>query len=302
MAGRGDLSTPEYAPMTLTRGKLWREGRDALAMGGIMTAALDARVLAMHLFGLDQTGLIMSEAMEVGEGDRRDYQALIDRRLDGEPVARILTRQEFYGRVFMLNPATLIPRPETELLVDIGLSHLRGRAAPEILDLGTGSGCIVLSLLAEIPDALGTGIDLSPDAVAQARENAISLGLASRFAAVEGHWYDPIEAQKFDLIVSNPPYIARAVIAGLERGVREFDPALALDGGEDGLDPYRIIVPGARERLVPGGLLAVEIGFDQGAAVAGLFEANGFVAEIAKDLAGHDRVVSGKVRESVAGG
>lgn len=276
----------------LTRGQLWRSARDRLADVGIETAALDARVLLQFSLGIDQTQLIATEAEPVSDAGIKAYDALVSRRLGREPVARIVGQQGFYGLEFGLNAATLIPRPETEMLVDFGIGHLKGRNDAAILDLGTGSGCIALSLLANLRGANGVGVDLSPEAVGQARENAVALGLAGRFEAVAGSWFTPVAGRRFDLIVSNPPYIASDVIAGLAPEVAQYDPALALDGGPDGLGPYRIIAAGAANHLRPGGALAVEIGFDQGPAVAHLIENAGLSGVgVEKDLSGHDRMV-----------
>lgn len=277
--------------MSLTRGQLWRSARDQLASVGIETAALDARVLLAHCLGLDRTQLIASEAAPVGDADIAAYEALVARRLAREPVARIVGRQEFYGLDFSLNEATLIPRPETEMLVDFGIARLKGRQGATILDLGTGTGCIVLSLLANLPDAKGVGVDLSARALVQARENAVVLGLDNRFAALEGSWFAPVEG-RFDLIVANPPYIASDTVKELAPEVALYDPGLALDGGQDGLEPYRAIAAGAADHLDPGGVLAVEIGFDQGARVLRLLEDAGLSGVgVEKDLAGHDRMV-----------
>lgn len=278
----------------LTRGQLWRQGRDRLAAKAIDTAALDARVLLQFSLGLTQTQLIASETDPVSEGDIATYDALILRRLAHEPVARIRGVQEFYGLEFGLNAATLIPRPETEMLVDFGIDRLKAHPAPNLLDLGAGTGCIGLSLLDNLPKASGTGIDLDPDAVRQMAENARYLGLDGRYTALEGNWFSPVSGAFFDLIVSNPPYITPDVIEGLAPEVALYDPRLALDGGPDGLAPYRIITDGALNHLNPGGTLAFEIGFDQGAAVAALLESAGFArVAVTKDLAGHDRMVTG---------
>jgi len=228
----------------------------------------------------------------VDDADIAAYEALLVRRLAREPVARIVGRQEFYGLDFSLNEATLIPRPETEMLVDFGVARLKGRKGAMILDLGTGTGCIVLSLLANVPGAKGVGVDLSARALEQARENAVALGLDDRFEALEGSWFSPVAGERFDLIVANPPYIASEAVKGLAPEVFRYDPALALDGGADGLGPYRVIVAGAADHLAPGGVLAVEIGFDQGDRVSRLFEDAGLSGVgVEKDLAGHDRMV-----------
>lgn len=278
--------------MPLTRGQLWRSARDRLAGAGIETAGLDARVLLAHCLGLDRTQLIASEAEPVDDADIAAYEALLVRRLAREPVARIVGRQEFYGLDFSLNEATLIPRPETEMLVDFGVARLKGRKGAMILDLGTGTGCIVLSLLANVPGAKGLGVDLSARALEQARENAVALGLDDRFEALEGSWFSPVAGERFDLIVANPPYIASEAVKGLAPEVFRYDPALALDGGADGLGPYRVIAAGAADHLAPGGVLAVEIGFDQGDRVSRLFEDAGLSGVgVEKDLAGHDRMM-----------
>lgn len=278
--------------MNLTIGRAWRAARDRLAGSGIENAARDAQLLAREVLGMDATGLILAEGEVLTPETLAAFEALVSRRLSGEPVARIRGTQEFYGLSFALGPETLIPRPETEMLVDFGLGVLKDRPAPRILDLGTGTGCIALALLANLPGATGVGIDLAPDAVAQARANAMTLGLAGRFAALEGDWFGPVAGERFDLIVSNPPYVAGGTIAGLSPEVRDFDPRRALDGGPDGLDPYRIIAGAARAYLRPGGWLALEIGFDQGQMVRSMLSGAG-LAEIgvAPDLAGHDRMV-----------
>lgn len=278
-----------------TIGQAWRVLRDRFAAAGLPNCALDARLLTRHVLGLDETGLILAERDPISEHDHAALDALAARRLGREPVARILGVQEFYGLPFALNGATLVPRPETELLVDFGLAVLRERMAVRLLDLGTGTGCIALALLANLPDARGLDIDLAPQALAQARDNADRLGLADRFEARQGDWFGPLAAgEKFDLIVSNPPYIASPVLAGLAPEVLDHDPALALDGGPDGLAPYRVIAASAGAVLAPGGALALEIGFDQGAAVAALLVDAGLArVEVARDLAGHDRMVSG---------
>lgn len=276
-------------------GQIWRAIRDRFAAAGLDNPTLDARLLAQHALRLDATGLILAEADPISPESHAVLDALAARRLAREPVARILGVQEFYGLPFALNGATLVPRPETELLVDFGLEALHGRSAARLLDLGTGTGCIALALLANLPDVQGLGIDLAPEALDQARANAQQLGLAGRFDTRQGDWFAPVgAAEKFDLVVSNPPYIESAVMAGLEPEVLRHDPALALDGGPDGLAPYRVIADGVSRVLAPGGAVAVEIGFNQGDAVAALFAAAGLArVALAKDLAGHDRMVTG---------
>lgn len=281
--------------MNRTIGQKWRALRDNFADAGIPTAALDARLLVRHVLGFDETALIALENDSFPDSKTAELESLAIRRLAGEPIARMLGVQEFYGLPFVLNSATLIPRPETEMLVDFGIGALESISNPRILDLGTGTGCIVLALLANLPKATGIGVDLAPDAVEQAHANGALLGLSDRFEARQGDWFSPVETQSFDLIVSNPPYIASAVIERLETGVKAFDPRAALDGGEDGLAPYRIIARNGRFHLAPNGFLALEIGFDQGHIVSALLTEAGFDAvSLAKDLAGHDRMVTAR--------
>ena len=220
------------------------------------------------------------------------------RRLAGEPVARILGEKEFWGLAFQLNSATLVPRPETEALVELGIAELSSHDAPRLLDLGTGSGCIPIALLVELPAAIAIAVDLDPQAIAAAGINARRHRVADRLTLRQGSWFSPIErGEMFDLVVSNPPYIESADILELDREVRDHDPILALDGGADGLDAYRVIVREAPSVLVSGGMLAVEIGSRQGRAVLELMERRGFSeVAVARDLSGLDRVVSGRWR------
>ncbi len=214
------------------------------------------------------------------------------RRLTGQSVARIIGEREFYGLAFTLNAATLEPRPDTELLVDMAIAALP--PGGRMLDLGTGTGCIPIAVLANRPDATAVAVDLSAEALAAARINAGRHGVAGRLALIEGNWLEPLEGEAgFHLIVSNPPYIASSVIPGLSAEVREFDPALALDGGPDGLAPYRIIAAQAPRHLVSPGRLLLEIGYDQGEAVTAILAGAGWQQiAVHKDLAGLDRVVS----------
>lgn len=215
------------------------------------------------------------------------------RRLRGEPVTRILGEKEFYGRPFTLGAATLVPRPETEMLVSRGLELLEGRHHKRVLDLGTGTGCIVISILAESPSAQGVAVDLSPEALVTAQHNADRHGAGKRLSLRQGSWFEPLQpGERFDLIVSNPPYIASDEIETLAREVKDHDPRLALDGGPDGLEPYRVIIAGAARWLKPDGAVLVEIGSTQAEAVATLFaEAEFHDVRVHQDLAGLDRVV-----------
>jgi release factor glutamine methyltransferase len=216
----------------------------------------------------------------------------VERRTRGEPPYRILGRRSFYGLEFKLSQATLEPRPDTEILVEAVLEELQGRENEPfaILDLGTGTGAICQALLSQLPNARGVGADLSPDALATAQENATLNGLSTRFEVRQSDWFEKMSGT-YDVIVSNPPYIAGKVIPLLEREVRDFDPHLALDGGDDGLDAYREIAAKARPFLKEGGLIAVETGFDQRRSVEEIFRKHGFrLIKARKDYGGNDRV------------
>lgn len=221
--------------------------------------------------------------------------AFVSRRLRGEPVSRILGHREFWGLSFALGPAVLDPRPETEGLVGSVLDAIRERRDRPlaILDLGIGSGAILAALLRELPLARGIGVDRSLAACRIARRNLTSLEVGARAALICGDWTNSLRA-RFDIVVSNPPYIATADLAALERDVRDYDPKSALDGGEDGLEAYRALAPRLDDVLAPGGVAAFECGANQGASVATLMRDGGLHgASVYLDLAGHDRVVMG---------
>lgn len=254
---------------------------------GIEGAARDARRLLAHALGIapDRLTLILRDAMEPDA--LAAFEALIDRRIAREPVSQITGRRAFYGRDFKVTRDTLDPRPETELLVAAALE----RPFVKMLDLGTGTGCILLSCLAGMPFATGTGTDISEAALAVAAENAATFGLTRRVRFRCADWFAGVTG-RYDLIVSNPPYIAEGEMAGLAPEVRDWEPRGALTPGGDGLDAYRAIAAGAGARLMAGGRLLLEIGPTQGAAVAGLLQRQGFAKpEIRQDLDGRDRVV-----------
>jgi len=260
-----------------------RTARSRLAAVGIDTAALDARLLVGAALGLDATGLILAEPEAVDETAVARVDALVARRLAGEPVGRILGRRAFYGLDLDLSPETLEPRPDTETLVDAVLSWAGERPGPlRIVDVGTGTGAILLALLDTLPDAVGVGTDISPGASATAAANAARLGLAGRagFAVC-----DALEAigGPVDLLVSNPPYIPSSDIEGLDREVRDHDPRAALDGGADGLDFYRRLAEAAPGLLAGGGAVVVEFGLGQAESVAEIFRLAGLSNQILLD-------------------
>jgi release factor glutamine methyltransferase len=244
---------------------------------GLESPELDARLLVAHALALDHAALAARGPHVLAASEAAAVTALMRRRLCREPVARIVGYKEFWGLRLGLNSATLVPRPETETVVDAALAAIGCRACAPLLrlaDLGTGSGALLLALLSELPRAHGIGTDLSPRALACARENAVALGLSPRasFLACD---YGTALASPFDLVVCNPPYVAQGDIAALEAEVGEFDPRPALDGGPDGLDAYRALARDVRRLLAPHGPLVLELGRGQLDAVTMLFAAVG---------------------------
>jgi release factor glutamine methyltransferase len=262
----------------------------------IESAELDARLLVGAALNLDLTGIITAASRKLTPDESNRLEAFAARRVNGEPVARILGQKEFWGLPLKLSTATLVPRPDTETVVELALEIIR--AAPpralRIADLGAGTGAILLALLHELPAALGVGTDISLEALRIARRNAADLGLASRAAFVACN-YAAALAGPFDLIVSNPPYIRSADIAGLSPEVRDHDPRTALDGGVDGLDAYRALVPQAADRLTPGGALVVEGGKGQSGPIEALMTAAGLSVQdpVKTDLSGIFRAIAG---------
>jgi release factor glutamine methyltransferase len=266
---------------------------------GVDSADLDARILVGSVLGLDLTGLIAAAARILNRDEAECLEGFARRRIAGEPVARILGLKEFWGLPLRLSPATLVPRPDTETVVEAALEILRAetsRGAPlRIADLGTGSGAILLALLSELPDAYGVGTDISVPALRTARDNARQLGFMARAAFVACDYAAALSGP-FGLIVSNPPYIRSAEIASLQAEVRDHDPRRALDGGFDGLDAYRLIASHASRLLAPGGVLVMEVGHGQSGDVQGLLTAAGLApaGPPKSDLAGIRRAVTGR--------
>ena len=269
---------------------LYRMGVERLAAAGIEEAKLDARLLLEELCGTDRNDLLVHGDRPVTEEQEKNYVNQIELRSRHIPLQHITGYQEFMGLRFKVTPDVLIPRQDTETLVEEVLKNLHD--GMRILDLCTGSGCILLSLLRYSNDCVGVGADLSKKALAVAEENAGALGLMAEF--VQGDLFEPVTG-KFEIIVSNPPYIPSNVIPTLMEEVREHDPLIALDGKEDGLYFYREIIGKASEYLYPGGMLFLEIGCEQAGAVAELMKNAGYRdVTVCKDLAGLDRVVSGR--------
>jgi release factor glutamine methyltransferase len=261
-------------------------------------AELDARILLGAALGLDLTGLVAQAARLLAEAETSRLAQYAGRRIAGEPVARILGSREFWGLPFRLSEATLVPRPDTETVVELALEIFRERQASHqlrIADIGTGSGAILLALLHDIPGAFGVGTDLSLTALKTARDNAAALGLADRASFVACSYAAALRGP-FDLVVSNPPYIPSAEIPKLSIEVREHDPHLALDGGNDGYDAYRALIPQAAERLAPGGALIVEAGQGQARNIETLMAAAALMVDRPPkaDLAGIPRAVSAR--------
>jgi release factor glutamine methyltransferase len=270
-----------------------------LKAAAIDSAELDARMLVGAALGLDLTGLIAAAARPVTPEESMRLEDFARRRLAGAPVARILGIKEFWGLPLLLSAATLVPRPDTETVVELALEIWRAEPAslhrPRIADIGTGSGAILLALLSELPEACGVGTDISLAALQAASNNASRLGFTPRAAFVACDYAAALSGG-FDLIVSNPPYIRSADIAGLASEVREHDPPAALDGGADGLDAYRALIPQAAGLLAPQGRIVVEAGFGQSGDIQGLMTASGLTLERSPkaDLAGVPRAVAGR--------
>ena len=272
----------------------WTAARDRLKAAGLESPVMDARLLVQAAAGAERADILNDphRALTVDQADL--LNAYLARREHREPISHILGAKGFWNIMLKITSDVLTPRPETELLVDAALRAFDERAAFNVLDLGVGSGAILLAILAERPAARGLGVDVSEEALAVARENAANLGLEGRTVLLRGDWTRGLDDEGFDLVVSNPPYVRSEDIAGLEPEVRDWEPRLALDGGPDGLAAYGLLAQEIPRVLKPGGRFLVEIGHDQGAAVRELFILAGAEAvEVVKDLSGLDRVVTG---------
>lgn len=276
----------------MTYRQLYEYGVERLEEAGIGEAKLDARLLLEYICHTDRNTLLVHGDSERNEMEEQFYRMCIEKRATRIPLQHITGEQEFMGLTFRVNQHTLIPRQDTEILVEEGMRHMYD--GMRILDMCTGSGCILLSLLKYSNECEGMGVDISEEALKVAKENAQRLGLKAEF--IQGDLFEPVPEKKFDMIVSNPPYIETAVIETLMPEVREHEPMQALDGMKDGLFFYRKIVEKAPAFLTKGGWLLFEIGYNQGEAVSKLMTEQGFKeVEVVKDYAGLDRVVLGQI-------
>ncbi|HEY4166348.1 MAG TPA: peptide chain release factor N(5)-glutamine methyltransferase [Reyranella sp.] len=279
-----------------------RDTAVALTAAGIDNARFEARLLLAEASGLTIEQLVARGTDEVPAAVIEIARALTARRVRREPMAYILGEREFWGLPFKVSPAVLVPRPDSETLIEAVLALMPDRArAWRILDLGLGSGCLLLTLLREYPRARGVGLEASAEALAVAQENANALGVADRARLLAGDWRQPgwvetlveVLGGPFDLVVSNPPYIASAAVPKLMAEVSSFEPRLALDGGADGLDAYHTIIAAGPRLVTAGGLMAVEVGDGQATEIARLFATAGLSPRAPwKDLGGIDRVVT----------
>jgi len=280
--------------MGLNLVQAWKQARQTLEAAGVAGPVIDARLLVEAAAEATRVEIVTDPYRALTPEQEARLADYLARRARREPVSHILGRKGFWKIMLQVTPDVLTPRPDTETVVEYVLRDFPEPAAWTVLDLGVGSGAILLSILAERPAAKGLGVDVSEEALAVARENAANLGLAGRTALLRGDWTWGLGDATFDLVVSNPPYIASEVIETLEPEVRDHEPRLALEGGPDGLDAYRTLAPEILRVLKPGGRFAVEIGCDQKDAVEALFrEAGATGVTTVRDLGDRDRVVAG---------
>jgi release factor glutamine methyltransferase len=264
--------------------------QDRFRDAGLDTPELDARLLVQAALNMRHEDLILEAALSITPEENKKLDDMTARRLKHEPVSRILGTRSFWKSDFKVTPATLDPRADSETLVEAVLKNADKNQPLTILDLGTGTGCLLLSLLQELPQATGTGVDISPEAIKTAQANAESLNLSKRVCFMTKDWKELTPLTIFDIIISNPPYIPLAEIAELTPEVREYDPITALSGGNDGLDCYREIVELLPRLLTPEGKIFLEIGSTQAFSVKGIIaEGDMSVIQTITDLAGHDR-------------
>jgi len=280
--------------VTLTLLQAWQTAKARLEAAGLAGPVIDARLLVEAAADATRADIVGDPYRALTAEQEATLLSYLARREHREPVSHILGRKGFWKIMLTVTPDVLTPRPDTETVVEYALRDFPEHAAWSVLDLGVGSGAILLSILGDRPAARGLGVDVSEEALAVARDNAANLGLAGRMALLRGDWTEGLGEATFDLVVSNPPYIAAAVIETLEPEVRDHEPRLALEGGADGLMHYRRLAPEILRVLKPGGRFAVEIGYDQKDAVEALFrEAGALGVQTIRDLADRDRVVAG---------
>lgn len=281
-------------PKSWTIGSLVKWAIDDFRARGIENPRLDAELLVAHALQIDRMRVILDGARPLEGAELAKLRDLVRRRRSYEPIAYLRGEREFYGLKFRVDKRVLVPRPDTETLVDAALARsAHVSMSMRQLDLCTGSGCVAIAMARQRPTAQVFASDISPDALAVARDNALRLG-AYNVAFAEGDLFAPFAGKRFDVITANPPYIPSPEIATLQPDVRDHEPRLALDGGEDGLAIVRRIVSEAPEHLVAGGLLAIEIGAGEAPATVALFEARGFTdVRMHRDIARIERVVSG---------
>jgi release factor glutamine methyltransferase len=281
--------------MTLTLVSAWNAAKQRLQAAGVEGPVIDARLLVEAAADASRADIVAEPRRPLTDEQAARLEDFVSRRERREPVSHILGRKGFWKIMLTVTPDVLTPRPDTETLVEWVLRQYPDGMAFSMIDLGVGSGAIILAILAERAAAKGLGVDVSEEALAVARENAANLGLARQVALLRGDWTRGLDGNAFDLVVSNPPYIRSAVIETLDPEVKDHEPRLALDGGPDGLDAYRQLAPEILRVLKPGGRFALEIGHDQSADVEALLKAaGGSEIETLKDLALRDRVVVGR--------
>ncbi len=276
-------------------GELLERTKALLKADGIESWRIDSELIVMQAAECSRVQLITRDNVPLTDTQLKSAEEMTARRLKREPMQYILGHCEFMGLDFKLSSDTLIPRGDTECLVETVLDYIKKSGSKTVLDIGTGSGAIIISL-AVLGGISGTALDISEGALAMAKENAALNGVADKISFIKSNVFENVQGS-FDIIVSNPPYIEREVIPTLDRQVKDFEPVRALDGGTDGLDFYRIITKNAHSFLNKGGLLAFEIGYNQGEAVSSLMESAGFTQlTVGKDLAGLDRTVCGRLK------
>lgn len=283
------------------RREVLREASLAFAQAGLLSAGLDAEVLLAHVLGCARAELVLNPSAALSKRQHQSFRRAVNRRLSHEPVARITGQQEFWSLSFRLAPATLIPRPDSETVVEEALGRLgstRRQDALRVLDLGTGSGCLLLATLSELPNSSGVGVDISMAALTVAEINADRLGCAHRASFARLDWRKPLPRSlgRFDLVLCNPPYIPSEDIAALALGVSQFEPRKALDGGRDGLAHYRALLPQlSRLAVASSAVVVFEMGQGQAPALKSLLRSGGARAlRVRRDLAGVERAVSAR--------